>query len=259
MHRLDRPSAFDKSRRQVIEQFRIRRTIAHLAEVAGRAHDARAEVMLPDPIHHHARGQRILRDGDRFGQFQPAAALGETALGASRTQESKGTRGVPLRRDVSALPRICTWMFFGFSTSSTMCRNGYFVGSSFFFALKLRPSAPANTPSTGRAGNDPHRRRQTGELGHPSVGEPGSGIAEQPGPEHVLVARIRQQNDFGERGIAFGAAQRGEILFFDPANFGVQGEHFGLERFADFAGIVRLRPAISASLQIVALVILAAR
>jgi hypothetical protein len=32
-------------------------------------------MLLPDPVDHHARRQRIPRIGDRLGQFQPAAAL----------------------------------------------------------------------------------------------------------------------------------------------------------------------------------------
>ena len=39
----------------------MRRALAHLAEVARRADDAFAEVVLPDPVDHHARGQRVVR------------------------------------------------------------------------------------------------------------------------------------------------------------------------------------------------------
>jgi len=42
-----------------------------LAEVVEGRDDAAAEMMVPDPIGHHARGQRILRRGEPFGQRPP--------------------------------------------------------------------------------------------------------------------------------------------------------------------------------------------
>ena len=64
---------FHETRGQIVQQFGMAGPVAHLAEVAGRAHDARAEMIEPDAIHHHARGQRIGRAGDRFGEFSPPA------------------------------------------------------------------------------------------------------------------------------------------------------------------------------------------
>src|ERR1041385_3646284 len=49
--------------------------LAHLAEVAGSAHNAIAEMLLPDAVDHHARGKRVFGAGDGFGQFQPAASF----------------------------------------------------------------------------------------------------------------------------------------------------------------------------------------
>ena len=71
---IDQPLS-TKRVRQVVEQLGMRGPFAELAEVARRAHDAVAEMMLPDAVHHHARGERIVRVGDRFGQFQPAASV----------------------------------------------------------------------------------------------------------------------------------------------------------------------------------------
>src|SRR5690242_8784813 len=48
-------------------------TVAVDAEIAGRAHDAFAEMVLPEAIHHHASGQRIRGGGNPFGQSQPAS------------------------------------------------------------------------------------------------------------------------------------------------------------------------------------------
>ena len=59
---LDRHALLDESRRQVFEKFRIRRPLAHLAEVVGRIHQSRAEMPFPDAVHHDARGQRVRGD-----------------------------------------------------------------------------------------------------------------------------------------------------------------------------------------------------
>ena len=61
----------------------MRRPVAVDAEIAGRPHDAFAEVMLPQAIHHHARRQRIRGRGDPLGQSQPPsrASAGKRNLG----------------------------------------------------------------------------------------------------------------------------------------------------------------------------------
>ena len=74
LHLLDAPALADELGGQPIEQFGIRRQRAHLAEIAGRADDAGAEVPSPDAIDHHARRQRIVVGGDPFGQGAPASA-----------------------------------------------------------------------------------------------------------------------------------------------------------------------------------------
>ena len=53
------------------------RRVAAGAEVAGRADDPLAEVPEPDAVDHHPRRQRVVAAGDRPGQLQPAAAVGE--------------------------------------------------------------------------------------------------------------------------------------------------------------------------------------
>ena len=47
--------------------------VAHHAEIVGRAHDALAHAELPDAIHHHAGGQRIIRRGQPVGKRGPPA------------------------------------------------------------------------------------------------------------------------------------------------------------------------------------------
>ena len=85
MHRLDRPSRFDEPGGEPVEQGRVCRPLAALAEVVGRANETLAEVVLPDPIDHDARGERVV------GPRQP---IRELAAGRFR--------GDPQRRFVLA-------------------------------------------------------------------------------------------------------------------------------------------------------------
>ena len=52
----------------------MRRAAAELPEVARRLDDAAAEVANPKTIHHHARGERVVRAGDPLGQSHAPAA-----------------------------------------------------------------------------------------------------------------------------------------------------------------------------------------
>ena len=105
VHRLDAPAALDELGREPVEQFRMRRPLAHLAEVARRAHDAFAEVMLPDPVHHDARGQRILRRRKPLGESapppgrwsRPAAARERPLASRLATESTPGFITLPLR------------------------------------------------------------------------------------------------------------------------------------------------------------------
>ena len=59
MYRLHSETALDKLIREIIEQFRMRRSHAHPSEVVWSADNAGTEVPKPDPINEHARGQRV--------------------------------------------------------------------------------------------------------------------------------------------------------------------------------------------------------
>src|SRR4051812_48489497 len=48
---------------------------AELAEIVGRAHDALAEMVLPDAVNQHARREWMVGPGKPAGQLQPAAAV----------------------------------------------------------------------------------------------------------------------------------------------------------------------------------------
>src|SRR6185503_20875011 len=56
---LDRHAVPDEELREVIEQLRMTRPLAVHAEIARRVDEARAEVLLPDPIHDEARSNRL--------------------------------------------------------------------------------------------------------------------------------------------------------------------------------------------------------
>src|SRR5687767_15059392 len=61
----------------------MRRRLAARAEVARRAHEAVAEVILPDAIDHDARGEGVVLAGDRFRELEASAAACEwLAVGA---------------------------------------------------------------------------------------------------------------------------------------------------------------------------------
>ena len=51
-----------------VEQLGMRGPFAADAEIVGRAHEPFAEMPLPDAIHDHARGERVLLRRDPFGQ-----------------------------------------------------------------------------------------------------------------------------------------------------------------------------------------------
>src|SRR5215467_13085687 len=123
VQRLDRPSALDKTRRQIIEQFRMGRSLTPRSKIVGSLNDSLSKVMLPDAIDHHSGCQGILGIGQPRRQFQPAASffsfrqslpakdLEETArrfvtfvVGISFS-EDPGVAGLPIRNGVGLLYR----------------------------------------------------------------------------------------------------------------------------------------------------------
>ena len=67
---LQLPAVLDEVVRQPVQQFGMRRTLAHRAEVRRRADQAMTEMMKPDAVHQHTRHQRIrpCRQPSRIGQ-----------------------------------------------------------------------------------------------------------------------------------------------------------------------------------------------
>ena len=74
---LKRPAVVHELRREVVQQLRMARRLGLHAQVVRRADEALAEVVHPEAVDRHAGGQRVVAAGDRLGQLQPAAPLGE--------------------------------------------------------------------------------------------------------------------------------------------------------------------------------------
>src|SRR5947209_294592 len=67
VNRLRGPPRLDEPSGQVVEQLGVRRPLAALAKIVRGADQTLAEVVLPDPVHHHARRQRVLRASQPVG------------------------------------------------------------------------------------------------------------------------------------------------------------------------------------------------
>ena len=86
---LPAPAVFHERRREPVEQFRMRRTLAAHAEVGHGAHESFAEQTRPDVVHGHARGERILR-----GSRASARGRGGRAASHRAALSSAGSRSV---------------------------------------------------------------------------------------------------------------------------------------------------------------------
>ena len=113
VHPLDLPAASHEFVGQPVEQFRMRRRLAELAEVVGRRHDAAAEVVLPQPIDEHPRRQRIVLGGDPVRQHRAPAARLRALIRlrpapASANPSTLGKPGTTLAPGLCGLPRAMT-------------------------------------------------------------------------------------------------------------------------------------------------------
>src|SRR5262245_12298960 len=80
MQPLHRPTMRDKSRSQIIQQFRMRGLLPLRTEVAGGGNQGLAEVPVPNAIHDHSCGQWGRIGKDSLSQLEPARALFESAV-----------------------------------------------------------------------------------------------------------------------------------------------------------------------------------
>ena len=60
---------------QIVEQLRVRRRRAHVAEVVGRVDDATAEVVVPDAVHDRPAGEQVVRAREPSRQGGAARAF----------------------------------------------------------------------------------------------------------------------------------------------------------------------------------------
>ena len=70
---LHAPAVIHELDGQPVEQLLIRWAVALASEIVRRGHDAAPEMSLPDAVHHHARGQRIVARRDPLRQRFPPA------------------------------------------------------------------------------------------------------------------------------------------------------------------------------------------
>src|SRR5260370_27451182 len=86
-----------------------------LAEVAGCFHDAPAEMLLPDAIHHHPRRKRIVRTGDPFRQSHAPPARRElpipVRLERGRLKIPRDSAGEPWFNSFARLPVVTTLQY----------------------------------------------------------------------------------------------------------------------------------------------------
>ena len=75
-------AVFDKASRQIVEQFRMARSLASQAQISRRADESAAYVVHPDPVDDHAGCQRIFWSDNGASQIQPSAGFRVDRLAA---------------------------------------------------------------------------------------------------------------------------------------------------------------------------------
>ena len=83
MQPLDAPPVFHELRRQPVEQFGVRGPFAGHAEIVDGPDDATSEVVLPDPVHHDSRGERMVRPRQPASESETAARLSRSGISRS--------------------------------------------------------------------------------------------------------------------------------------------------------------------------------
>ena len=171
---LDRTAGASEFGSKVIQQLRMTRSLSPEAEVIGRFHQTATEVLLPNPIDHHPRRQRIGRIGQPTGQFE-ATAGGRGRSHGVQAQGRQGTPAYPLTRLVGFAPHLDHSIPRGAFGHAIGQRKGAFhqellqfpgrgLGSflkGFQTGLDLGQSLATAFPGSGIFGSRHHQRRIT--------------------------------------------------------------------------------------------------
>src|SRR5215472_4728277 len=78
---LDAPSTLRELHGQPIKQFRMSRCFSLTAEIIGCSDDSLVEVTQPDPVHHNAAQERLVRGGQPQCESLPALRNKENTTG----------------------------------------------------------------------------------------------------------------------------------------------------------------------------------
>ena len=97
MNLLDAETAGDELIRQIVQQLGVGGAAAHATEIIGRVDDAAAEMIRPDPVHHDARGERVIGIRDPFCQLGARVLRTLRQLGSIRwEQNARRPRAYPV-------------------------------------------------------------------------------------------------------------------------------------------------------------------
>ena len=120
------------------------------AEVVRRVHEARAEVVLPDAVDHHARGQRIVGIGEpRARSVRGFARVGGQFRDLRRRSRCRAAAGRPRAPSCPCSPRFRTWI--GVRSAATLrtvlragSGGGKLSSSSFSFDSACSRASPVS-------------------------------------------------------------------------------------------------------------------
>ncbi len=169
---LDAPAVFHEFSREPIEQFRMRGSRAVCAEVAGRADQPFAEMILPDAIHHHARGERIRRIHNPLARMSDAGAdlpltmrssprsFRENSLVVKRTGTALNAFGPHLVALLRRIAAVETMRRFGLRVESSAVNHcATFASSAIRFSSSARSANNCFAiAARSRPANDTQRR-----------------------------------------------------------------------------------------------------
>ena len=136
---LMRPSRGDESTRQPVEQLGVAGPFSRGAEVAGRLDQPSTEVVLPDSVDHHPRGERVAFRCERMRQIRAGRCRARTVSDRRRKPSRNGA--ATLAPGVAALPRIKTGASIGRAASPSVWITGNWGRSLFLQAGRARSAA----------------------------------------------------------------------------------------------------------------------